>query len=238
MRAGFAHMSAEPPGIALRCRNAIPHGRGLGSSAAAIVSGLLAARALAGDGEARMPDADLLRLAVSLEGHPDNVAACLAGGLTIAWSADGGGPMRALRLDPVPGLTAIACIPPFGVPTERARRALPSSVPHADAARNAARSALLVAALTRDPGVLFDATEDFLHQRYRAPVMPETAELLRRLRAAGIAAVISGAGPAVLALAVTTGPAGSAVVDSIAAETGIAWHVTPLGIARHGASVG
>ncbi len=250
MRAAFARMGGQPPGLALCCTNAIPHGRGLGSSAAAVVSGILAARALVSDGADRLPDAEVLRLAVDLEGHPDNVAACLAGGLTVAWrpgadvvhGADvvpGGdeGAVRLLRLDVLAAITAVACVAPTAMATHEARAALPASVPHADAAANAARSALLLAALTRDPAVLFDATEDYLHQRYRAAAMPPTADLLARLRRAGVAAVMSGAGPSVLALGLAEAQPGLAVVDSIARETGIAWRVTPLKVDRQGATV-
>jgi homoserine kinase len=242
MRAGFAALGGQPPGVALRCANAIPHGRGLGSSAAAICSGLLAARALAIGGETALPDEALFRLAAELDGHPDNVAACLAGGVTIAWTpragalgapAAGGGP-RVLRL-PVPaGLRAVLCVPPFPLATAAAREALPTEIPHADAAANAARSALLVAALTGAAGVLFAATEDFLHQPYRAAVMPDTAELVGRLRRAGLAAVVSGAGPAVLVLAFEGQGPPLAAVDSIARGTGIDWQVTTLEIDRQG----
>jgi homoserine kinase len=235
MRAAFDKMGGHPDGLALECVNAIPHGRGLGSSAAAVVSGILAARALAGDGADRLPDAEVLRLAADLEGHPDNVAACLTGGLTIAWRS--GGPVRLLRLDVLGALTAVVCVAPTTMATHEARCALPAVVPHADAAANAARSALLLAGLTRDPSLLFDATEDFLHQRYRAAAMPETAELLHRLRQAGIAAVVSGAGPSVLALGLADAEPGLAAVDSIARETGIGWHVTPLKVDRQGATV-
>ena len=227
MRAAFDAMGGQPAGLVLRCTNGIPHGRGLGSSAAAVVSGILAARALMADGADRLPDTEVLRLAVDLEGHPDNVAACLAGGLTVAWHpavTDGctdsvadlvgvaraadvvrgrrpaGLPVRLLRFDVLAGITAVACVAPGAMATHEARAALPASVPHADAAANAARSALLLAALTSDPSVLFDATEDYLHQRYRAAAMPATADLLARLRGAGVAAVMSGAGPSVLAL--------------------------------------
>jgi homoserine kinase len=260
MRAAFGAMGGQPDGLALSCINTIPHGRGLGSSAAAVVSGILAARALTADGADRLPDAEVLRLAVDLEGHPDNVAACLAGGLTIAWrpagaggegpdsgagvipGADGippngRGPVGLLRLDVLGALTAVVCVAPTAMATQEARHALPAVVPHADAAANAARSALLLAGLTRDASLLFDATEDFLHQRYRAAAMPETAELLRRLRRAGIAAVVSGAGPSVLALGLADAEPGLAAVDSIARETGIAWHVTPLKVDRQGATV-
>jgi homoserine kinase len=260
MRAAFGAMGGQPDGLALSCINTIPHGRGLGSSAAAVVSGILAARALTADGADRLPAAEVLRLAVDLEGHPDNVAACLAGGLTIAWrpagaggegpdsgagvvpGADGippngRGPVGLLRLDVLGALTAVVCVAPTAMATQEARHALPAVVPHADAAANAARSALLLAGLTRDASLLFDATEDFLHQRYRAAAMPETAELLRRLRRAGIAAVVSGAGPSVLALGLADAEPGLAAVDSIARETGIAWHVTPLKVDRQGATV-
>jgi homoserine kinase len=266
LRAGFGVLGTQPPGLALSCTNAIPHGRGLGSSAAAIVSGLLAARALVRDGAALLPDERLFRLAAGLEGHPDNVAACLAGGFTIAWTgapgegvpaggsaaanggAAGGGPAlapgaagagapRLVALPVADGLAPVVCVPPEPIGTEEARRALPATVPHADAAANAARAALLVAALTRDPGLLLDATEDYLHQRYRAPVMPHTADLVSRLRAAGVAAVVSGAGPSVLAFSLPGQDDVPLTVDSITRETGIAWHVIPLDIDRYGATV-
>jgi len=151
MRTAFARLGVQPPGIGLRCVNAIPHGYGLGSSAAAIVAGLLAARALAAEG-ADLTDGDVLRLATRLEGHPDNVAACLAGGLTIAWTSDAG--PQAARLTPVAGLTPVLCVPEAPLATEQARGLLPPTVPHADAATNAARTALLIAALTSDPALL------------------------------------------------------------------------------------
>jgi homoserine kinase len=236
MRAAFGVMGGQPPGIALRCVNAIPHGRGLGSSAAAAVSGVLAARALVAGGADLLPDADVLALTVDLEGHPDNVAACLAGGLTVAWRGAGGS-VGVLGLAVLDSLAAVACVAPTAVATRDARRVLPEVVPHADAAANAARSALLVAGLTIDPGVLFDATEDFLHQRYRASVMPQTADLLGRLRQAGVAAVVSGAGPSILAMTVAGQQPGAKVVDSIARETGTPWRVIPLDVDRQGAAI-
>lgn len=235
MRAAFSVLGRQPPGLALRCANSIPHGRGLGSSAAAISSGLLAARALVRDGGKLLPDHALYRLAVELEGHPDNVAACLAGGFTIAWTAAAG--PRLVTLPVVDGVRPVVCVPADPVPTEEARRALPPTVPHADAAANAGRAALLVAALTRDPALLLPATEDFLHQRYREPVLPHTADLVTRLRAAGIAAVVSGAGPAALAFTRPGGGEELPRVDSIARETGIGWRVIPLDIDRYGAAV-
>ena len=255
MRATFDDLGArQPPGLALRCVNRIPHGRGLGSSAAAIVAGILAARALAG---AEASPGEALPLANALEGHPDNVAPCLYGGLTIAWLADedaGGratgdadgqpkvtagaspaGTARAVRLEPAEGITPVAIIAPEAVSTEVARGLLPARVPHADAARSAGRAALLVAALTVWPDALFDATEDRLHQDYRAPAMPATSDLVGRLRAARVPAVVSGAGPSVLAF-LTSGQ-GLDRVDSTVKETGIEWLISPLDVERLGASV-
>ncbi len=236
MRAAFGLLGGQPPGLGLVCRNTIPHGFGLGSSAAAIIAGLLAARALRGDdGPERLPDAAVLRLAADLEGHADNVAACQAGGLTIAWTA--GGSVRSTRLTPLAGLAPVLCVPAAPLATEVARQVLPATVPHADAASNSARAALLIAALTGDGRLLFDATEDFLHQRYRADAMPGTARLVGALRAATIPAVISGAGPAVLALLAPGIVAGAASVRAIAAATGEDWVVSPLGIDSGGAAV-
>jgi homoserine kinase len=256
---------AQPPGLALRCVNRIPHGRGLGSSAAAIVAGVLAARALVGAPVA--PDA-ALPLASELEGHPDNVAPCLFGGLTVAWidtpGDSGGRGAKAVRLDPLPQIRPVAIIPPEPVSTEVARGLLPASITHADAARNAGRAALLVAALTASPetapsgpdlpSVLLAATEDRLHQDYRAPAMPRTHDLVRRLREVAVPAVVSGAGPTVLAFltsaqfpartsasALAGEPMSSIValekLDWAAKEAGIDWRISPLDIERRGARV-
>ena len=248
MRAAFEVLGEQPPGIWLRCVNAIPHGFGLGSSAAAIVAGVLAARALfSGAAAERLSDEAVLQLAATLEGHADNVAACLAGGLTIAWDADGPGSVRSLRLDPVPGLTPVLCVPAEPLATAAARQVLPSVVPHADAARNAARSALLVAVLTgaglaqagatQEACPLLDATQDFLHQPYRASSMPATADLIRTLREAGIPAVVSGAGPAALALTVPGMTPGPDAVAAVADESGPSWTVNVLDVDRDGAIV-
>ncbi len=231
MRAAFDELGGgQPPGIALRCVNRIPHGRGLGSSAAAIVAGILAARALAG---ATLGPGEALPLASELEGHPDNVAPCLYGGLTVSWIARH--TARAVRLEPARQVTPVAIIAPSPVSTEVARGLLPKDVPHADAVRTAGRAALLVAALTQRPDALLDATEDRLHQDYRAPAMPATHDLVGRLRGAGLPAVVSGAGPSVLAL-LTSGQ-GLDKLDSIVKETGIGWLISPLDVERQGASV-
>ncbi|MQA25893.1 MAG: homoserine kinase [Micromonosporaceae bacterium] len=200
MHAAFDHLGGRPPGLTVRCRNRIPHARGLGSSSAAIVAGILLARALAVEAasDADFDVAAVLRLASSMEGHPDNVAPCLLGGFTIAWTSEDGA--HAVRLEPAPGLRPAVFVPSRRGLTEEARGLLPERVPHADAAANAGRSALLVHALTSDPSLLLTATEDRLHQDYRAPAMEPSIALVRRLRAAGVPAVISGAGPSVLAL--------------------------------------
>lgn len=191
-------LGIEPPDAALTCENRIPQARGLGSSAAAIVAGVLLARALAGPAGRALDDDAVLRLAARIEGHPDNVAACLRGGLTIAWQAADGA--RAVRVAPAGAVHPTVFVPAGQGLTAAARAALPATVPHADAAHAAGRAALLVHALASDPSRLLDATEDRLHQEYRAPAAPATAALVARLRAAGVPAVVSGAGPSVLAL--------------------------------------
>ncbi|RFU40618.1 homoserine kinase [Actinomadura logoneensis] len=222
--AGTAEAAVLGKGVRLRCVNRIPHSRGLGSSSAAIVAGIVAARALHPRGDA-MDDAAALRLATEIEGHPDNVAPCLMGGLTVAWGD------RAVRLDL--DREVVAFVPETRLATELARGLLPATVPHGDAAANAARAALLVTALTRglDEDVLLAATEDRLHQEYRAPAMPESAELIRKLRERGVPAVVSGAGPTVLAFTSVSR------IDSNALEMGNGWHVHPLRVAPRGASV-
>jgi homoserine kinase len=198
MRTAFDRLGARPRGLEVVCANRVPHGRGLGSSAAAIVAGIVAARALVVGGEERMDDQTVLLLAAELEGHPDNVAACLRGGLTLSWTgADGA---HAADLDVHESLRPVVFVPGSSSSTKATRRLLPESVPHGDAAHSAARAALLVEALRRRPELLLEATEDRLHQSYRADAMPRTAALVAELRGAGVPAVVSGAGPTVLAL--------------------------------------
>jgi homoserine kinase len=203
MHATFDVLGVRPAGLAVTCQNRIPQARGLGSSSAAIVAGVQLARGLVVDGTRRLDDAAALRIAAELEGHPDNVAPCLLGGFTIAWteSAEAGGAARAVRLPVAGDVHPTVFVPADRGFTAEARAALPTAVPHTEAAYNAGRAALLVHALTTDPALLLPATEDRLHQNYRAPGMPASAALLTRLRAAGVPAVVSGAGPTVLALA-------------------------------------
>ena len=225
----FARLGVSPPGLRVACTNAIPHGRGLGSSSAAIVAGIVAARALCVDGERRLDDAALLRLATELEGHPDNVAAALAGGFTLAWTEPEGA--RLIRLEPSPRIAPLAFVPDTELSTRKARGLLPRTVPHADAAANAARAALLVEALTRSPELLLVATEDRLHQDYRGPAMPASLDLIKRLRADGVAATVSGAGPTVLALVTDDDAA------RVAGLAGEGWRVHHLRVDPAGATV-
>jgi homoserine kinase len=222
MGAAFDELGIEPPNVALTCQNRIPQARGLGSSSAAIVAGVLLARELA-KGKRELDNDQVLRLAARMEGHPDNVAACLRGGFTIAWVAAGAA--RAVRLMPAEAVRPTVFVPAQHGMTTTARAVLPPTVPHADAAHAAGRAALLVHAITNEPARLLEATEDRLHQDYRAPTSPATAALVGRLRAAGVPAVVSGAGPSVLAL--------SAVPPDFGAEPGWLRHV--LEVDRHGA---
>jgi homoserine kinase len=197
MRAAFAAMDATPPGLRLACTNSIPHARGLGSSSAAIVGGLCLARGLVAGGTLLMDDDAVFRLAARLEGHPDNVAPALFGGFLISGQDDGAFWAARSAVDPRVG--AVVFVPPTPVSTQLARGLLPDAVPHADAAANAGRTSLLVAALAGQPEHLYRATRDYLHQEYRRAAMPESLALVDALRADGVAAIVSGAGPSVLA---------------------------------------
>jgi homoserine kinase len=207
MLRGFEHMGAKPRGIALRALNVIPHGRGLGSSASAIVGGLTLARSLVLTGEQYMSDEELITLATELEGHPDNVAAAFYGGATLAWSesktssvGDTKNIGRAVSLRVDDRIKALLLVPNNQLATAKARKLLPEIIPHQDAVLNSSRTALLVHALAERPDLLFIATEDLLHQKYRAQAMPKTIALVEKLRGAGLAAVVSGAGPSVMVL--------------------------------------
>ncbi|MEV4011737.1 homoserine kinase [Nonomuraea angiospora] len=237
MRATFDRMGIrQPSGIRLHCRNRIPHARGLGSSSAALCAGILAARALA-EGEqlserGRFSDDDVFALATEMEGHPDNVAPCLAGGLTVAWYDHSGAP-HMVKVAPDKRIRPVVVVPATRLATETARGLLPKDVPHKDASFNAGRAALLIAALTQrpEPGLLLAATEDRLHQHYRAPAMRATADLVERLRAVGVPAVVSGAGPTVLAFST------SDTQDLIAPEVGNDWHIQQMDVDPVGANV-
>ena len=188
----FKKFDQPVPGFKLKAHNIIPHGRGMGSSGAAVVSGIVAAQGLL-SGVVEMTADDLLEIATELEGHPDNVAPALFGGLTIAWEDESGPHHKKLFVHR--GVSPLELVPSFKMSTELARSLQPESVPHNDAVFNVSRSALLIAALTQSPELLLAATEDRLHQDYRAAAMPETDALVRLMRENGHAAVVSGAGP-------------------------------------------
>ncbi|HHW50725.1 MAG TPA: homoserine kinase [Pseudoclavibacter sp.] len=193
----YDEYARQRPALVLRCHNVIPHSRGLGSSASAIVSGVLAARELL-RGDVEISDQEAFRLAHLQEGHPDNVAPALVGGLTISWvNSD---TPHTVRVPVHPDILPLVLVPDYTSSTREARRLVPDVFPRADVVHNLSRVALLVEALTRSPGMLLDATEDVLHQPYREPVMRPSAALVAQLRDAGHAAVISGAGPSVLVL--------------------------------------
>lgn len=200
LRRGLDHAGAPQVGVRLRSVNRIPHGRGMGSSAAATVAGLLLARGLVAEPEV-LDDETVLQLACEFEGHPDNAAPALLGGVVLSWMK--GQRARTAPLRVADGLLRpLILLPRFTLPTHVARSLLPAEVPYGDAVHNAARCALLVHALAAgDRDLLLEATEDRLHQEQRAPGMPQSVDLMRVLRQEGVPAVISGAGPAVLVLA-------------------------------------
>jgi len=229
LRTAFDLLGGQPRGLEVVCANRVPHGRGLGSSSAAICAGIVAARAVTIGGAEKLGDTAMLELATEIEGHPDNVAACLYGGFTLAWTD--GGAARAIRMEPAPTVVPVVFVPSEPLLTETARGLLPRTVPHVDAAVNAGRAALLVEALTRRPELLFAATEDRIHQEYRAEAMPRSAALVGRLRSDGVPAVISGAGPTVLALAEDS------TADKVAQLAGEGWAANRLSLDGAGACV-
>ncbi|MHA7245941.1 homoserine kinase [Arthrobacter tecti] len=232
-RAGFSS-----PGLEIETTNVIPHGRGLGSSAAAIVSSVLAANALLPEAS-RMPTPAILQLCSTLEGHPDNVAPALLGSLAVSWET--GRAFQSTTVPVHPGVVPVVAIPSSELSTEAARALLPASVPHNSASANAGRAALLVHALGSAPQFLLDATRDLLHQDYRAQAMMHSAGLMRALRSDGFASVISGAGPTVMTLAVGEEQAGAAIaaIERIvgATEEGVDWRVLRLNVDTEGAKV-
>ena len=240
VRRGLEYGGASAAGLALRCVNAIPHSRGLGSSAAAAVSGFAAASGLLAAAGVREPfsDAELVQLAGEFEGHPDNAAASVLGGAVVTWAdspldanPDGVVAVReaylARGLVVHPGIRATVFVPETESSTSHTRGLLPDTVPRADAVFNLSRSALAVVALTTAPECLIDATVDRLHQPYRAPPMPQSAELVVALRERGYAAMVSGAGPSVLVLST------DAVTDEVdALAHGIGFATWPVEIAE------
>ncbi|MBS9535377.1 homoserine kinase [Mycobacterium sp. M1] len=203
IRRGLQAAGLDAPGLVVRCRNAIPHQRGLGSSAAAVVAGLAAVNGLVAQTESQTLTQDqLIQLASEFEGHPDNAAAAVLGGAVVSWTQDSAGAAPDYAAVPLrlhPGIHLFPAIPQRRSSTAETRMLLPEQISHRDARFNLSRAALLVVALSERPDLLLTATEDVLHQPQRAAAQPESAAYLALLRRHGIAAVLSGAGPAVIA---------------------------------------
>ncbi|ROR73782.1 homoserine kinase [Bogoriella caseilytica] len=227
VRAGLEAAGAPQAGLELHCRNAIPHGRGLGSSAAAVVAGLLAARGMLSEPEA-LDDARILALATEFEGHPDNAAPAIHGGATLTWS-DSEGP-HAERVPLGESMRPTVLVPGERLSTSAARQALPTHVPLVEATFNISRAALLILALGGRPELLLPATADRLHQSRRAGVMAPTLEAVTALREAGWPAVVSGAGPSVLVFEALD----SATSEALSAR---GWRVLHPDVARRGAEI-
>ena len=228
----FDRYKQPMPGLELVAHNVIPHGRGMGSSGAAVVSGIMAAKGLL-EGIVEISSKELLDIATELEGHPDNVAPALFGGLTIAWEDEFGPHHKKLFVHR--GVSPLELVPANKMSTALARSLQPESVPHDDAVFNVSRSALLIAALTQSPELMMAATEDKLHQEYRAEAMPETNALIQLMRSHGHAAVVSGAGPSVLVLA--SDPAERLEAAKLAAEKYPQWQALLLAVDFKGATV-
>ncbi|WP_077088435.1 homoserine kinase [Mycobacterium rhizamassiliense] len=232
---GLRAAGVSAPGMVVRCRNAIPHSRGLGSSAAAVVSGLAAANGLIAQSDsAPLSESQLIQLSSEFEGHPDNAAAAVLGGAVVSWADRSGNAPKysavALRLHP--DIHLFCAIPEERSLTAETRGLLPTHVSHEDARFNVSRAALLVVALTERPDLLMPATEDLLHQPQRAPAMPASAEYLRLLRRLNVSATLSGAGPSLIALsteprlpaeAAEYGVAHGFTVTKMAAGEGVRW---------------
>jgi homoserine kinase len=232
---GLQATGVTAPGLIVRCHNAIPHSRGLGSSAAAVVGGLAVVNGLVAQGSSKpMTEDELIQLSSEFEGHPDNASAAVLGGAVVSWTEHEGVLPRyaatPLRLHP--DIHLFPAIPEERSSTAETRVMLPEHVNHTDARFNLSRAALLVVALTERPDLLMEATEDVLHQPQRASAMPASAEYLRILRRCGVAAVLSGAGPAVIALssqpelpaeALEYGTANGFTVSKMAVGDGVQW---------------
>lgn len=222
-----------PAGLLIRCVNRVPHGRGMGSSATAIVTGIVAAQALheVSRGVRQLDRSFTNNLAARLEGHPDNASASVFGGATLSVSDDPELGTTTVRLPLDPRILPVVFVPAEQLSTATARSVLPGRVPLSVAAANSARVGLLVHALTHEPSLLLAGTADLLHQEPRRPSYAASMALVDRLRAAGHAAVISGAGPSVLVLT-TAQDAGE-----VAAASQTGWRVLTPGIPAGGAEV-
>ncbi|MDP9935201.1 homoserine kinase [Paenarthrobacter nicotinovorans] len=232
-RLGFQHS-----GLRIIADNVNPHGRGLGSSASAVVAAVTAANAMVPE-EAQQNRQWILQLTSEMEGHPDNVAPAIFGGLALSWQDSE--QYSTTRAEVAPSVIPIVAVPDYELSTETARGLLPASVGHHAAAMNSGRAALLIHALTTEPALLLPGTEDYLHQSYRAQAMRPSADLIAGLRSAGHAAVVSGAGPTVMVLA-NGGDDAVEVVDFIKSFTSantpdVGWRVMTLAVDVQGARV-
>lgn len=235
IRRGLDAAGLHAEGLKVLCRNVIPHSRGLGSSAAAVVGGLAIANGFAAQaGSSELTRDQLVQLSSEFEGHPDNAAAAVLGGAVVSWTVDGSDPVRydAAQLQLHPDIRLFPAVPETRSSTAATRGLLPAEVSHTDARFNVARAAMLVVALTQRPDLLLEATGDRLHQAQRGPAMPASAEYLAVLRRCGVAAVLSGAGPAVIALtygrdlpaeALDYGAANGFTVTEMSAGDGVRW---------------
>lgn len=196
-QAAFAYVGHRPPGLRMRLVNYIPMEKGLGSSAAACLGGIVAAIQMAG---ARLSKGEILRLALPFEGHPDNLVPSLVGGFTV--SVVNGDQVKWVKVPFPKDLKAVTLIPALKISTMEARQMLPRMVPFSDAAFNVGRVALFVGALAAGQlGLLGEGARDRLHQPYRAPLLPGMDEVLEEgYRAGARACFLSGAGSALIAL--------------------------------------
>ena len=214
----FKQVGFSPDGLKINLTNHIPVARGLGSSTAAIVGGIIAANILSGR---RLSQKELINLAGSIEGHPDNVAAAVLGGIVISYRTDE--EINCVKLQPPEGIKCVIAIPDFHLPTKSARDVLPYQVPLQDVVFNLSRVALLIAALQRSDFTLLSAAmEDRLHQPFRAALIPGLKKVLAAAKLVGAKGVtISGAGPAVMALADSNAELIATVMGNTFRENGI-----------------
>ena len=234
IRRGLAAGGVSVSGLNIKCRNVIPHSRGLGSSAAAVVGGLAVANGLiAQSGSQPLTLDQLVQLSSEFEGHPDNASAAVLGGAVVSWTEPGPA-YAAAPLTLHPDIHLFPAIPQVRSSTAETRAVLPEQIAHKDATFNVSRAALLVVALTQRPDLLMAATEDVMHQPQRAAAMPASAEYLAMLRRSGVAAVLSGAGPAVIAFSTEPelpaevlefGAANGFAVEKMAVGQGVRWTV-------------
>lgn len=192
----FRLSGQESCGLKIKLANSIPVSRGLGSSTAAIIGGMIAANILSGN---KLSQKEIINNACAMEGHPDNIAAAVLGGIVVAVSADG--EVKCQRILPPKNLRAVVSIPDFTLPTKTSREALPQQVPLSDAAFNLGRLALLIASLyTGDINQFGTAMEDRLHQPYRTSLVPGMKKVFAAAKLAGAKGItLSGAGPSIVA---------------------------------------